>query len=90
MAMGVPVVATTVSAIPELVEDGRSGLLVPPGDPEKLAAAMVRMLTNKSLKQQVIENGKNRVIQNFDNKKLIEDLAAVYRQQIPEFKDRVN
>lgn len=88
--MGVPVVATTVSAIPELVEDGRSGLLVPPGDPEKLAAAMVRMLTNKSLKQQVIENGKNRVIQNFDNKKLIEDLAAVYRQQIPEFKDRVN
>jgi len=48
------------------------------------------MLTNKSLKQQVIENGKNRVIQNFDNKKLIEDLAAVYRQQIPEFKDRVN
>jgi len=90
MAMGVPVVATTVSAIPELVEDGRTGLLVPPGDPEKLAAAMVRMLTDTSLRQQVIENGRNRVIQCFDNKKLIKALATIFRQQIPEFKDLMN
>jgi glycosyltransferase involved in cell wall biosynthesis len=87
MAMGVPVVATTVSAIPELVEDGRTGLLVPPGDPEKLAATMERMLTDKPLRQQIIENGRNRVIQYFDNKKLIYDLATVFRQQIPEFKN---
>jgi glycosyltransferase involved in cell wall biosynthesis len=89
MAMGVPVVATTVSAIPELVEDGSSGLLVPPGDPEKLAAAMERMLTSMSLRQQVIEKGRNRVIQYFDNKKLIKDLATVFRQQIPEFKNLI-
>jgi len=51
---------------------------------------MVRMLTDMPLRQQVIENGRNRVIQYFDNKKLIKDLATIFRQQIPEFKDLMN
>ena len=40
MAMGVPVVATAISAIPELVENGITGLLVPPRQPDRLAEAM--------------------------------------------------
>ena len=87
MAMGVPVVATTVSAIPELVEDGKTGLLVPPGDPERLTEAMARMLTDKDLRQHVIDAGKKRVADHFSNKEHILELADIYRREIPEFKD---
>ncbi len=86
MAMGVPVVATTVSAIPELVEDGNTGLLVPPGDPERLAEAMARMLTDKDLRQNVIDAGKKRIEEHFNNRELILQLADIYRQEIPEFR----
>lgn len=48
MAMGLPVVATRVGGIPELVLDGKTGSLVPPGDPEALAAALIELLTNES------------------------------------------
>ena len=49
MALRRPVVATAVGGVPEMVEDGRTGLLVPPRDPEALAAAIVRLLTNHPL-----------------------------------------
>ncbi len=87
MAMGVPVVGTRVSAIPELIEDGKSGLLAPPGQPEKLAEAMRRMLTDMELRKQVIRSARQRVVQEFDNKKLIRDLAEVYRREQPLFGD---
>ncbi len=80
MAMGVPVVSTQVSAIPELVQDGHCGLLVPPQDPQALAAAVNRLLTDTDLRQQIITGGKARVAQAFDNQTLIKDLAAVLRQ----------
>ena len=80
MAMGVPVVATRVSAIPELVEDEKTGLLVPPHHPEKMAQAMLRLLTEKDLRVQVISDARERVIREFDNKALIRDLAALYRK----------
>jgi glycosyltransferase involved in cell wall biosynthesis len=80
MAMGVPVVATRISAIPELVEDERTGLLVPPGRPEEMAGAMARLLTEKGLRQRIISAARERVIKDFDNRMLIGDLAALYRK----------
>lgn len=49
MACGVPVVATRVGGLPEIVEDGKSGLLVPPNDPPALAEAVAGLLTNTDL-----------------------------------------
>jgi len=82
MAMGVPVVATRVSAIPELVEDGRTGLLVSPGKPVEMADAMARLLTDADLRQRIIAAAKHRIKRDFDNKVLIRDLAEIYRQVI--------
>jgi glycosyltransferase involved in cell wall biosynthesis len=49
MALGVPVVSTKLSGIPELVKDGETGLLARPGDPEHLAAAMARVIQDTRL-----------------------------------------
>ena len=79
MAMGVPVVVTNISGIPELVENENTGLLVPPGDPDKLAGAMLRMLTDAQLRNQVAAAGRQRVVTDFDNRRLVQDLAEVYK-----------
>ena len=79
MAMGVPVVATDVSAIPELVTNEETGLLVPSRDPEELARAMERLLTDMDLRGRVIAAAQKRVARDFDNRKLITELAAIYR-----------
>jgi glycosyltransferase involved in cell wall biosynthesis len=79
MAMGVPVVTTAVSAIPELVEPGKTGLLVPPGQPQALAEAMITMLADSGLRQRVISAARKRVLQDFDNRALIDRLAQIHR-----------
>jgi glycosyltransferase involved in cell wall biosynthesis len=82
MAMGVPVVATHISGIPELVENEKTGLLVPSGDPDELAGAMQRMLTDAQLRNRVVHAGRQRVVGDFDNRRLIEDLAQVYQKEV--------
>ena len=81
MAMGVPVVSTNISAIPELVENEKTGLLVPPGQPDQLADAMVRMLTDRDLRNRIIPAARQRVMQDFDNKVLILDLANIWHKE---------
>jgi glycosyltransferase involved in cell wall biosynthesis len=56
-----PVVATTVGGLPEMVEDGRTGYLVPPRDERALADAIVRVLRNKPLCRQLGLNGKRKL-----------------------------
>jgi glycosyltransferase involved in cell wall biosynthesis len=82
MAMGVPVVATGVSAIPELVSSGATGLLVPPGQPQALAAAMLAMLTDGGLRQRVIPAARARVLNDFDHHTLVGRLAEIYREAL--------
>ncbi len=81
MAMGVPVVATRVSAIPELVSDGRTGVLVEPGQPETMAMAMKQLLTDEGLRQKIIPAARARVEEAFDNRVLITGLADTFKQE---------
>jgi glycosyltransferase involved in cell wall biosynthesis len=87
MAMGVPVVTTNVSAIPELIENEKTGLLVPAGQPEQLALAMLRLLTDQDLRNRVIPAARRRIRRKFDNKVLIKKLAEIYSREIEEFRD---
>jgi glycosyltransferase involved in cell wall biosynthesis len=66
MAAGLPVVASNVGGVPELVVDGETGLLVPPGDPRSLAAAIERLLQDPSLSRRLGEAGRARVADQFD------------------------
>ena len=66
MAAGLPVVASNVGGIAELVEDGVTGLLVPPADPVRLAQALARVLDDRDLRQRLGTAGRARARERFD------------------------
>jgi glycosyltransferase involved in cell wall biosynthesis len=77
MAMKLPVVSTTVSAIPELVDDQVNGLLVAPRDEELLVAALARLLDDPDLREDLGKNARQAVIEKFDierNVRLVYDV----------------
>ena len=80
MAMGVPVVATAFSAIPEAIESDHNGLLVECARPDAMATAMRRGLEDPDLRRGLIANGLETVRTRFDNQRLVGTLAAGYRQ----------
>ncbi|WP_173082200.1 glycosyltransferase [Fundidesulfovibrio magnetotacticus] len=82
MAMGVPVASTAVSAIPELIVSGESGLLVPPRDPDALAQAARTLLTDQELRRRVIPAARERVRAVFDNKALVAELARLFERHV--------
>lgn len=78
MALGRPVVATNVGGIPEMVEDGRTGLLVPPHDPEALAAAIVRLLEDHPLADTLARNAHDLVHDLFCIERMVESVQTLY------------
>ncbi len=66
MAMRLPVVASALSGIPELVEHEESGLLVPPGDPSALADALARLAGNPDMRERMGKAGRDRVLREFN------------------------
>jgi glycosyltransferase involved in cell wall biosynthesis len=65
MACGAPLLATTAGAFPEVVEDGVSGLLVPPGDAQALADAIERLLDDSVLRAQLGQEARKRIVERF-------------------------
>ncbi len=65
-ACGVPIVTTSVSGIPELIEDGVSGVLVPPHEPLELANALQELLRSPVLREKLRVNARARVVKAFD------------------------
>jgi glycosyltransferase involved in cell wall biosynthesis len=61
MAAGLPVVACRAAAVPEIVEDGRTGVLVTPKRPDELATAMETVLTNDGLRKEFADHARQRV-----------------------------
>ena len=68
MAMGVPVVSTAISGIPEMIDDGVHGLLVQPRDPQALAHALHRVLTEPELHASLAGAGRERICERFDSR----------------------
>jgi glycosyltransferase involved in cell wall biosynthesis len=80
MACGKPIVATTAGGIPEVVQDGTTGLLVPPRDPQAMADAIVTLLENEPLRRQMGEAGLARVSARFSAERMVLDTLDVYAQ----------
>jgi glycosyltransferase involved in cell wall biosynthesis len=80
MALSRPVVASNVGGIPEVIEDGVSGLLVPPHDAAALAAAIVRVLTDHPLADTLARAGHDMVHDRFCVELMVKAIEAIYDQ----------
>lgn len=80
MAFGLPVVATRVGGLPEVIEDGITGLLVPPGDSVALADAIARLLGDPAQRRRMGEAGRERVVSMFTAKQTVQETIAVYER----------
>jgi glycosyltransferase involved in cell wall biosynthesis len=84
MMMGKPIVASRVSAIPEIVVDGVTGLLVPPRDPEALAEAILALLQDKEQAEAMGQAGRERVEGYFSVERMVQQTEALYEALIRE------
>ena len=82
MACEVPVIATRIAGIPELVKDGVSGLLVPPARPDLLAEALSSLLCDDALRRQLGVAGRERVLGAYDLRCAASLLAECFQRQL--------
>jgi glycosyltransferase involved in cell wall biosynthesis len=82
MALGRPVVATAVGGCPEVVEEGRTGLLVPAGDPAALAGAISRLLERPEEARAMGARGADRVRAEFTLARMVGGLEALYAAEL--------
>ena len=82
MAMEIPTVSTDVSGIPELIKDEHSGLIVRERDAEALADALQRLLEDSELRTRLGENGRRKVMDEFDVDENAAKLAALFKKYL--------
>ena len=82
MALGRPVLASAAGGNPELVVDGESGVLVPPRDPEAMAAALARLLRDPALAGRLARGGQERVASGFSSEARLDRIEALYARLI--------
>jgi glycosyltransferase involved in cell wall biosynthesis len=80
LARGKPVVATRVGGVPELIEDGRSGLIVAPGDAQALAEALWKIINDPEWAQSLGRNGRQRVRAEFNTDESARQLIELFHR----------
>jgi glycosyltransferase involved in cell wall biosynthesis len=89
MAMRLPVVSTRIAGIPELIEDGRSGLLVAPGRADQLADAFARLLTDPAFCREIEASARAKVMREFNIEQCAAQLRALFADELsPRSADR--
>jgi glycosyltransferase involved in cell wall biosynthesis len=78
MASGLPVVSTRVGGVSEILQDGENGMLVPPGDPGALAAAIRRLMTDSTLRASLGRRARETVASRFSLDRAVERYGRLY------------
>lgn len=81
-AAGVPVIASNVGGVPDLVQDGHTGLLTDPARPETMSKALARLLGDSELAKRLAEAGRSQAKTRFHPKVIAEKHLEIYRQVI--------
>ena len=80
MSFGIPVISTNISGIPELVIDGKTGLLVQPDDAEQLVAAILKVAEDQELRQRLVHAAHNHIKNEFSIDRNIDLLMEVFKE----------
>jgi glycosyltransferase involved in cell wall biosynthesis len=80
MATGCPVVSTRVGGVPDLIADGETGRLVPPGEREALAAALLELFREQERTARMAELAQRQVLERHQARRLVADVDRLYRQ----------
>ncbi len=80
MSQKIPVIATRVGGIPEIIKDGETGILVPPKDVKVLKEAIIDLLKNEDLRNKIGERGYIRYKENFTLEKMVEKISKIYEE----------
>jgi glycosyltransferase involved in cell wall biosynthesis len=88
--LGTPVVATRVGGIPEIVEDGRDGVLVPPADSRALALAITNLLADPARRKAMSGAGRDRIIARFGFKDMVGSYQTIYQKLLGETEDNAS
>jgi colanic acid/amylovoran biosynthesis glycosyltransferase len=83
MAVGIPCVATRITGIPELIEDGVSGVLVPPADAESFANALERLIMDPSLRESLGRNARRKILEEYNFTHNLERVKELFELHIP-------
>lgn len=81
MACGIPVVASSVGGLPEVIEDGRSGLLFPVGDTDAAAEKAVKLLSDRPLYDSMKKEAQKTAMEKFDMNKIVDQYEALYMDE---------
>jgi glycosyltransferase involved in cell wall biosynthesis len=82
MASGIPVIAARVGGNPEIIEDGVSGLLIPPRDAVSLAGAIITILEHRGIASQFGEAGRRRVTELFSMERSVGEVEGLYQHLV--------
>ena len=88
MAMELPVVSTRITGIPELIDDGHTGLLVAPGRADELADALERLLVDPALRREIGSHARKKVICEFNTEKSAKQLYELFVRALSPPTDR--
>ncbi len=80
MACGRPVVGTAAGAIPEILDDGQTGLLVEPEDPAALAGALARLRADPGLRARLSAGARATAVRRFSDERMVTELTALYEE----------
>lgn len=84
MVLGKPVIATKVGGIVDVVDDGKTGILVPPNDSAALANAMIKMLLDEDLRLRMGIAGREKIDARFSARTMVSQIEKVYRELLDE------
>lgn len=79
MVCGVPIVASKIGGVPDVVKDGENGLLIPPRDSKALADVIIYLLENENVRKKMGKNGREKV-KNYSWERIVEETEKVYKE----------
>ncbi|HDS30184.1 MAG TPA: glycosyltransferase, partial [Firmicutes bacterium] len=82
MALGKACLCTNVGGVPDLISDGETGLMVPPGDYKLASSALIKLLSDSNLREKLGKSAQNMVLQRYNLDRLVERVQRMYTDAI--------